>query len=90
MSDDENEEKSNEIGSFIWDSIGAIPFFLMFITIILYIITYSSPYDKTLKSIDPSLVDEDGGKSKKGVITTGVVLGIVLALLQAMRTGNII
>ncbi len=90
MSSDDDDEKQEGFSEMISDAIGSIPFFLMFITIILYIISYSNSFNRTLQSMDDALIDEDGGKSNKGVIVTGIAFGVILSVLQAMKNGNLI
>lgn len=86
-----DDQDSDDLGSYIWDGIKSFPFFLMFISIILYILTYSNVFNNTLYSIDESLINNTiSEKSTKGVVVTGILFGLLLATLQSLKNGNVI
>lgn len=90
--DVESGVESDDISVYLKDVVNAIPFFTMFIIIILYILTSTTIWDeKILPSMGPSMINQIGDtKSNKGIIVTGVFLGIIVAIFEAMHNSKLI
>lgn len=94
MSDDSevsNNSAPDDLNSIVWDSISGFPFFLLFMTIILYITTSTATFNSLLKNVNEKFIkQENDEKSNSGIIVTGITLGILLAILHIFNSNNII
>ena len=79
----------DDMSNIVYDGISKIPWFTMVITIILYILFNTSIFNThILKNIDKNMVDDMSNKTDSGIITTGIILGILLGLFQAMHSAE--
>lgn len=79
----------DEMNNFVIDALINIPFFTIIITIILYIIFDTSFWNGMLKKINPGAVNLDC-KNINGVVITGVILGILIAIFEALHSARVI
>ena len=84
-----NEHKlsaPDDMGSIVYDGISSIPWFTIFIAIILYILLNTSIFNThVLRNINPNFEDSMGNKTDSGIIVTGILMGVLLGLMEAMH-----
>lgn len=95
MTDTVTTEQDNYIGppddmsSIAWDGLSSIPFFTVLISIVIYILLSTSEYNKfVLHSMSKDFTDDTGNKTASGVVVTGILFGILLGIIEAMRAAG--
>jgi len=80
--DKKNHTKSyDDFSSLAYETLCRIPFFLIFIIIVLYFIVSTDIYDKyILYNINKSFIENDN-KTTSGVLVTGAIMGLLTSIL---------
>jgi hypothetical protein len=81
-SNKKNYTKSyDDFSSLAYETLCRIPFFLIFIIIVLYFIVSTDIYDKyILYNINKSFIENDN-KTTSGVLVTGAIMGLLTSIL---------
>ena len=86
-----NNAAPDDFNGFIWDAIGAFPFFLMLMAVSLYIMTSTQVYNDALLRVNSALIDtQTGDKTDKGIVVTSVAFGFLLSMLHILNSNDFI
>ena len=79
---DKKDAKSyDDFSSLVYETLCRLPFFLIFIIIILYFIVSTDIYDKyVLYKMNKSFLENDN-KTTSGVLVTGLIMGLLTSIL---------
>lgn len=81
----------DDFSSLAYETLTRIPFFLIFIILILYFIVSTDIYDKyVLLNINKSFIDENDNKSTSGVLVTGLIMGLLSSILFLANSSGFI
>lgn len=75
----------------ILDGFDAISFFMILVVFILYVFSQTTIYNNNiLKNMKSGSVSELNQQSEKGIMITGILMGILVALLDALHRKKLI
>lgn len=79
----------DDMGSIVYDGMSSIPFFTVFIAIVMYILLDSTIYNNNvLRCLNKDFIDDIGNKRPSGIVVTGILFGILLGLFEAMHSAQ--
>jgi hypothetical protein len=88
---EKNVKSYDDFSSLAYETLTRIPFFLIFIIVILYFIVSTDIYDKyVLYKINKSFIDENDNKSTSGVLVTGLIMGLLSSILFLANSSGFI
>ncbi len=80
----------DSFGSVIWDGIASIKYFIIVVAFIVYVLLSSTTFNSTVLSLGDGYLDSNGEKTDKGVIVTGILLGILIGLFDTLHDNDYI
>jgi hypothetical protein len=90
MTDTDNAP--DDFNSIINDGFSMLSLYLFITVVLIYIIFNTTIFNEVLLSVNKSLIKGEccAEKSTKGIVVTGILFGLLIAMFQALSDKNLI